>query len=946
MDINTLIKQTSLSTPDPERSFKNLERLLWVAPDFLENYRDRIKDIAKLFSYSQFLADYCVRNTINLGLALENYLKPIDREKIQGMFLVCHNSRGVVTNKEHPLRALPSTFRADIMKSLREIKKRYLLRITLRDILGVTNLDECMAELSILGDAIVEIALSASYALMKARFGELKDNPFVIVALGKLGAGELNYSSDIDIITVYGSEEGRSTGMPTPSGVKINRITAHEYFCRLTETLSGLLMSQTEDGIAYRVDLRLRPDGRKGELSLSLNSYVTYYESWGKTWERMALIRARPIAGDTHLGEMFMRSVEPFVWKKSADYYDIEEIRELKRKIDTIFDANDIKRGYGGIREIEFFVQTFQLLYGGEKRNLRAEKLAKVLKELLKEGFLNEEDIGVLGDNYTFLRRLEHILQMKDDLQTHSLPSQLCDLEVLARKMRFGDLDEFMSELKLKRLIVRDMYNSLLGSPESQQETMVFLEEDLPDNKTRDYLAFKGFKDPDLALQNIRTLNEKISLGKTIRERTLLRKTVPFFLDRIFKSENKDRVLGAYVTFIEKYGSHESYSDLFVKEPAAIELVVNTLSKSTYLTRLMLGIGNLDSLFEYPAIHMDYKAVRGRLLGMLKSGSEPMNTIREFKAIEEMALGLLFIQRILDMSKFSTSLSMLADTILRTVLEILNVDRDFAIVGLGKLGSGELNIGSDLDLIFIVGQETVSGVEASNRLAEEIIKFVSEYTARGVTYEVDMRLRPDGTKGVLVNDIAGYENYYLKHAHPWEIQALLRARPIAGNKERLKEFHNLKRRIIAIRGKEVAASDIKNMRSRIINEVSRESAGYDIKLGPGGIEEIEFLVQYLQLKHSADYPELITHKTTSAIKRLYNRGILDSNTEERLSSALAFMRTVETLLRLNEEPVLKADSDLANTIARFFDFESKDALTSRIEIVRREVLGIVSRCLS
>jgi len=948
MSMEDLLRKAAAQTPDPERSSKNLDRLLKNAPDTIGKNRDEIDAIARLFAYSQFLADYSVFHPANLEMALRKIGEPVAK---QGVISEAY-TRGFVDLEDPGLNSgkprgmlagslMPSSaFKTDVVRLLREIKKHYLLRITLRDITGMTTLEESMAELSTLAEAILELALNASYAIVRQRFGDLENNAFSVIALGKLGAEELNYSSDIDIITVYESDEGLSTGVLSPTGVVTGRVKAHEYFCKVTEVLAGLLQQQTEGGIAYRVDLRLRPDGRRGELSLALNSYVAYYESWGRTWERMALIRARHVAGDSVLGEKFMAAIEPFIWKQTADFYDIDEIRELKKKIDTVFDANDIKRGYGGIREIEFFVQTFQLLYGGQRKNLRTGRLAVALNELLKDEFLTIEDVKTLSDSYRFLRRLEHVLQMKEDLQTHSLPSQASELDVLAKKLKFAGEAELSSELRLRRLMVRDMYKSLLGGPESQNESAVLLESELTDKEIRDFLSYKGFTDPEAALKNIKSLNEQISFGKTIRERTLLRKIMPMFLEQAFKSESRDRVLSMLVTLAKKIGNHESYMDLLSERPDTVELITNTFARSTYITQSMLGLDNLESIFEYPDIRVDYKSVKERLSGILEYSQDPMNSLREFRTIEEMRAGLLFIKGILEVDEYSVKLSKLAETIVRTVLRHLTANKDFAVIALGKFGAGELNIGSDLDLIF------VSGKKAADRLAEKLIKYLSEYTSKGILYEIDMRLRPDGSKGILVNDIESYRNYYRKSAHPWELQALLRARPIAGDRQLKNAFHKLKREVIVARGSEIASSDVKNVRSRIVSELSKESAGYDIKLGPGGIEEIEFLIQYLLLKNVSKHPDLVTHKTTTALKRLAKYGIISSGNEEQLLDAYRFMRTIDTILRLNEENVLKPESSLVETILGFLDLKSREELFSKIEETRSRVLKLTGELYS
>lgn len=937
MEIETLIKEASAGTPDLERSLKNFNGLLQSSPEFLEEHEQQINKIAQLFSYSQFLSDYSIKNPSHLSSALKNLYDPISKQVIIS---------GAFKNYKVPAMQSPQIFRHEAMKLLREIKKSYLLRITLKDICGMTSLTECMAELSILSEAIIEIALTLSHVFMRERFGDLKDDSFSIIGLGKLGAGELNYSSDIDIISVYQSGELLSSGTLTPSGVRVNKIYSHEYFCRLTETLAGLLLSPTEDGVAYRVDLRLRPNGQKGEISLSLDSYISYYEAWGKTWERLALIRARPVAGDNILGEMFIHAIEPFVWKRSIDYNDIDEIRGLKRKIDVISDVNDIKRGYGGIREIEFFVHAFQLLYGGDTKKLRIGTLSTVLQELSNEGFLSQKDDRALSESYLFLRRLEHLLQMKDDLQTHSLPSQSNELKILSKKMHFPHEKDFTSELKLRRLMVRDMYISLLGGPETQHEVMAFLEGELTDSATMDYLSFKGFRNPDSAFKNVKALHELMSLGKTLRERTLLRKTIPLFFEHIVKSGNKDRALSMLVTLLEKIGSHESYIDLLLQRIDTREILVTTFSTSTFFTRLLLSLENLEGIFEYPDIRMDYKSVQERLVNILRDNPEPMNAIREFKNIEELKSGFLFMKGAVDVYGFSHALSMLADTIIRAILKYLHAERDFAVIGLGGFGARELNIGSDLDLIFIRTQGQHSPDEISFKektVAEELIKLLSEYTAKGFAYKVDMRLRPDGSRGILVNDIDGYKNYYLKSAHLWEIQSLLRARPIAGNMNLLKAFQHLKRQVIMQRGKEISGSDIKDMRRRIIHEVSLESAGYDVKLGPGGIKEIEFLIQYLQLKHGASQSELLTHNTVIAIGRLSRYAILDVDTGKHLLHAHRFLRTVDTLLRLNEENALSIDSELVDIIIKFLNMKSKDILITQIQDMRQRMLEITTR---
>ncbi|MEW6054316.1 MAG: bifunctional [glutamate--ammonia ligase]-adenylyl-L-tyrosine phosphorylase/[glutamate--ammonia-ligase] adenylyltransferase [Nitrospirota bacterium] len=930
MNIYSLIKDASLATPDPERSEKNLFRILREFPELIAAHEAEIGRIAVLCAYSQFLADYCVKNPASLSHALTYSGGPRKKEEI------LEEARSQYASFAHEEN--PALYKQRAIALLRNVKKENLLLITLRDVSGITHLNEYMAGLTSLADAIIELALDIAFTMMRRRSGLLRDNAFSLIGMGKLGAGELNYSSDIDIITVFRSDSGSSTGTLNPFGIRQNTISSHEYYCTLIEILTTLLQLPTEDGIAYRVDLRLRPNGQKGSLSLSLNTYRAYYEAWGKTWERMALIRARHVAGDHSLSGEFLSAIEPFVWKKSTDYSDIEEVKELKKRIDAAYGMSDIKRGYGGIREIEFFVQTFQLLYGGEKRSLRARLLTDALEVLKTEEFLTAGETAFLSDSYYFLRRIEHILQMRDDMQTYSLPSDSGELAILARKMHFEGESEFSAALRLKRLKIRDMYNSLLGGPGTAQDDMVTLTEQLPEDSMLDYIAFKGFRKPDAALKNLRNLLEQISIGKTLRERNLLRKTLPPFLELTVKSVHKDRALGMLVSFIQKIGNHESYIDLLLQRADTREILITTFSASTLLTRMLLSLDNLEGIFEYPDFRADHSALLDRLTGALERSDNPLGVIRQFKYMEELKTCMLFLKGSLDAHGLSHLLTALADTIIKSLTRHLDIHEGFAVIGLGALGAHELNVGSDLDLMFIHAREGT--VSSEKNPAADIIRFLSEYTSGGFAYKVDMRLRPDGAKGILVNDLEGYESYYARNAQPWEIQSLLRARPLAGDTRLSEAFDHMKKRIISSRGPAIKGSDMRSMRTRIINQISKESAGADLKNGPGGIKEIEFLIQYLQIKHAAECPSLITQNTSAAAEQLKINGFLDEKTAGMLLSAHGLLKTLDTILRLNEENVLKNNSEIVDIILSFLGLPSGDVLFQQVKDTREKVLRI------
>jgi glutamate-ammonia-ligase adenylyltransferase len=382
--------------------------------------------------------------------------------------------------------------------------------------------------------------------------------------------------------------------------------------------------------------------------------------------------------------------------------------------------------------------------------------------------------------------------------------------------------------------------------------------------------------------------------------------------------------------------------DLLLQRKDTREIIVSIFSRSTHLARLLLAAENLEGIFEYPDIRMDCRSIQERLTNFLFHAEEPLDAVREFKVIEELKAGMLFLKGPLDAYTFSRTLTMVADTIIRALLGFLRCEKGFAVVGLGGFGGRDLNIGSDLDLLFLNAPE-VPARAGKRATAEELIRLLSEYTSKGVAYKIDMRLRPDGSKGVLANNVDGYEHYYLKSAHPWEIQSLLRARPIAGDLQLLRAFQKMRRKVILARGVEITGSGMRAMRKRIINEVSKESTGYDVKNGPGGIKEIEFLTQYLQLKHVRNFPDLTVSSTVAAIKRLANYGILDRVSEELFLTSHGFLKSVDTLLRLNEEDSVRIGSEVLDVMTTFLNLGSKDELIKKILDTRQNVIRTTER---
>ncbi len=909
-------------TPDPARAERNALRLFEQAP--AGPFLPYLADVCRLFAVSQFLANYSTANPEELLSALKEAKRPVSRELLMQRVESEIDHAGVGDD----LKAM--------MKALRDFKRRYLLRITLRDVTGETGILSSMDELTILAEALIGLSLDWSVGINRRRFGDPSEEAITVIGLGKLGGAELNYSSDVDLIAVYGQADGQTSGVLNTSGVRVNRISDHEFYCRVVELLNRMLSLQTEDGIAYRVDLRLRPQGQKGELTLPLDSYRTYYGSWGRTWERMVLIRARPVAGDAELGSRFIEAVSPFVWRKSIDFSEIEEIRGLKKRIDSTLSRDDIKRGYGGIREIEFFVQTFQLIYGGENRALRTHRLFNAIQVLRWMRLVPREDLATLWDNYLHLRRLEHYLQMKEDLQTHTLPPAGRETEVLARKMGFFSAEEFLADLRLRRMQVKNMYNSLLGTEEDlHAETLALLEGDVAEDELRGYLSFRGARDPAAAAAHLRSVRSQMRTFKTQREREILRRVVPEFIEKAFGAESPDRALKGLESFLEVLGEKEAYLAGVAEHKGLMEAIVKLFSLSSYLSRVFLSSNRyLDTLVEGLVIRKTKKRVEEELRRSMRFGGGGLDAMGEYKRAEELRLGLFFLMDVLTVHDLLRYLSHLADAVVGAVVEMTEDSGGLAVIGLGKLGGRELTFGSDLDIVFL--SDSAQGVRA----AEAVVRALTTYTGSGMLYNVDVRLRPDGSKGALARDISGYRNYYLRNARPWELQALLRARPVAGEAAAGRAFLDMAAEVIRRRGEEVKREDIRAVRERIVRELSQEVSGMDIKLGPGGIEEIEFHVQFLQLRHLRRHPELLVQGTPAALRRLARKGLISPAERDTLLDAYSYYRRLETFLRLNEEHVVVKDSEITPLTARFMGHGGAEEFIGRLEALRRSVLEI------
>ncbi|MBZ0155935.1 MAG: bifunctional [glutamate--ammonia ligase]-adenylyl-L-tyrosine phosphorylase/[glutamate--ammonia-ligase] adenylyltransferase [Alphaproteobacteria bacterium] len=897
------------SIPDPERASNNIETFLAENPGDAVRLEEHRGAIAMLFSHSQFLANHSVRNPDALFGALETLhtVPEADtlREELRDLLAHC----GTI---------------AEGMKAVRMFRKNKMLHSTLRDILRKAEFQEILLGLSALADVVLDESLSFVEGFLVQRYGTPAENVFAVIAMGKLGAEELNYSSDVDIVYVY-REEGETSGISTLPGVVRNRISAFEFYVKLAEELTRFLSVPTEDGFAYRVDLRLRPQGQRGSMALSLAGYEEYYESWGQLWERAAALRARPVAGDAKLGKDFLDSIRPFVYRKYLDFQAIEEIRRMKGQVEQIkpgTQSRDIKRGYGGIREIEFFIQVFQLIYGGKDPALRERSTFKALHRLVQKGFIGHEDLRHLADNYLFLRTLEHRLQQVNDLQVHSLPSGERELDILGKKMGFAGREDFLAELDARRRRVRDIYDSLLFIREGKGEMggsrllgNEYWDMDTPaENLLVEELAKAGVNDTHKAVYCLMKIRNNMHSFQTIRGRRLLEEVMPGFVEEALKGPNPDLSLLHLVDFSGILAAKEYYLDAISRRREIVSLLTFILSQSEYLSKILMSNPEyIESLVEGERGKKSLRTLREEL-GFLVEKRGEATAIRLFRRMEEIRLGVRFLDGRMEIARLVKVLSKVAEAVLTRMVRPSSPS-SLAVVGFGKLGGREITFNSDLDIIFVTKDEPS---EDEVKAAERLLKAFMSYTKDGIAYRVDTRLRPEGNKGPLVSSLKGLGAYYRDNAQPWEIQALLKARPVAGAACTATLFLSMRNKVLRERGEEVTLAEVQKMRDRIQRELSKEGRSgreFDIKLGAGGLEELEFAVQYLQLRQCRSRPEFLVQGTLDALGRLMKKGVLEAAGAAMLRETYLFYRTIETVLRLRNESVLSERGNALQTLA-------------------------------
>ena len=853
---------------------------------------------------------------------------------------------------------------AALMRRLRVAKRRVALVAAVAELVGAWSLDQQTAALSRFADGALGAALrhllrqavtGGSIGLASIDEPE-RDSGLIVLGVGKLGGYELNYSSDIDLILLYDPTRAR---ISTRDGIQ-------SLFVRMARDLGRILDERTSDGYVFRTDLRLRPDPGSTPLTLSVAAALAYYESVGQNWERAALIKARTVAGDRVAGQHFLREIEPFIWRKSLDFAAIQDIHSIKRQINAYrgggriaVEGHDIKTGRGGIREIEFFAQTQQLIWGGRLRELRTGSTCEALRRLASTGRIYPATAAELIDNYRFLRRLEHRLQMVEDAQTHMLPPDPAGIARIGVFLGYPQTDAFVTDLLRHLSSVERHYAELFEQAPSLSGpgNLVFtgVEDDAETLRT---LSWLGFAEPATVAALVRSWHHgRLRATRSQRAREILTELVPQLLRIFGATPHPDTALLRFDQFLSRLPAGVQLFSLFHANPGLLELVAEIMAGAPRLAEqlaqrpALLDAVLTEGFFAPPPGPNAFAADLGQVLGGARDYEETLDALRRWAGERRFQVGVQLLRRALDGRQAGEVLADIAETALTALLPTVEAEfarrhgrvqgSMFAAIGMGRLGSREMTLASDLDLILIYdvppGSETSDGphplpvASYYARLTQRLIGAITAPTAEGRLYEVDMRLRPSGASGPIASNLAGFARYQRESAWTWEHMALTRARPVGGDPALCVQIADAIGAVLgAKRDARRLLVDVADMRRRIADENPRPTR-WDLKNRRGGLIDLEFIVQYLVLREAASSPQLLCRSTEQALRALGAAGVLPPQAQQELLDALALLRQVHALLTLlrgglsEEEALSEVDAATLARCAGGVDFARLDA---------------------
>ena len=861
-----------------------------------------------------------------------------------------------------------------LMRILRNMKADAALLIALADIGGAWPVVRVTHALSDL--AATALRAAVHHLLSEAaRSGKLVPpdpgrpelaSGYVILAMGKLGGRELNFSSDIDLMVFFD---------PTATGLAPDTEPT-EFFVRVTRGLVKLLQERTVDGYVFRVDLRLRPDPASTQIAISTEAALEYYESRGQNWERAALIKARPIAGDHAAGERLIRNLSPFVWRKYLDYATVSDVHAMKQEIhayrghgEVAVEGHNIKLGRGGIREIEFFAQTQQLIAGGRHSELRGRETVATLEALAGGGWIDAVARDELAAAYYFLRSVEHRLQMMADEQTHTLPSDSAALDRFARFFGFAGRDDFANTILTHLRRVERHYSKLFESAPALLAARQNLSFAAGKNETviLERLAQMGFQRPQevaAAVHRWQTGRYRALRGE--QARGFLDELVPLIIDQFTRAENPDAAFAAFDSFLAGLRAGGRFLSLLRQNPEYIRFIALILGVAPRLADILAHQPHLiDPLIEpesFGSLPDDKRleAELSRRLDETRSYEDVLDAIRLFGQEQMFLIGARILSGSVSAEQAGELFARLAGVLIRAVHE--RVENDFAavhgriagqqtaILALGRLGAREMTANSDLDLIVIYdfdqkrpesdGKRPLYGAQYFARLTQRLISALTVQTNYGVLYHVDMRLRPSGQSGPLATQIDGFSSYQESEAWTWEHMALTRARVISGSPAFAARVETVIRDVLCrTRNPASVAADVAEMRGAIAREKG-DANGWDLKYAAGGLIDIEFIAQYLQLVQCATIPEILDTSTARALEKASRLGVLSMEDAAVLRPAVRLFHDLAQILRLclpGAFDPASANGGVLSLLARAADLPDFAALQAHVAETQRQV---------
>jgi glutamate-ammonia-ligase adenylyltransferase len=845
----------------------------------------------------------------------------------------------------------------EFCSALRRHKQREFVRIGARDLLTSVSMEETVRELTALAEASLQAAYRFCRADVERERGKLElpnqsgPNRFAVLGMGKLGGAELNFSSDVDVVFLYEEDEGESSG-----GVK-GAATPREFFTDVSKRIIQAMGEVTEDGFVFRVDLRLRPLGANGPLVQSVNSAMVYYESWGQCWERAALIKARPVAGELALGAAFLKEIEPFIYRRYLDYTTVDELRHMKLRIENELlnstgKERNIKLGFGGIREIEFFTQALQLVNGGYVPALRGQQTLPAIAELARHGLIAPQERDRLSEAYRFLRQVEHKVQIVQEAHAHAVPEGETEEEWLARRLGYAPAPNqtarqlFWRDHRVHTGNVRAIFDRLFygAHKEITGEGAAGVGSIWNDLDQREPIIRElgriGFADPARAYEHLLAVRDgEVYAPPSPRRLKVMRTLGPALIAEIAKAAAPDQALLNLARFTHCIGGRTGFLTLLAEKPETMRLLITLFAESQFLTELFLNRPELiDTLIrvDLTQIAKSRDTMLAELRAALAEASDleaRLNALRRYKTEEFIRIGLHDLGGGIALVPALHQLSDLAEACVEGALGFTQEEFDqkygevangrFAILGGGKLGGKELDYNSDLDLVFVYDApeeaQTAGGThgelpahEYYVRLGQKLITYLSAPTEEGVAYKIDMQLRPSGKSGPLVSSLEAFREYHRTSSQLWERQALIKTRYVAGDATLGHTIEAITENFAYGRSlSDEEIGEIHHLRMRMERELAREDeTRFNLKKGRGGLVDIEFVTQMLQLAHGNRSRKLRRRETLAALTALHSKGVLKETEYRLLSDGYLFLRRLDHRLRLERDQSIDAfDAD-------------------------------------